>query len=317
MNDEYSNTQIKTTGYLQINKAFSPSSASVFFKDATCDYTNMKAFINNTILPGLTTYMSWKDPSYVAFRASDNNNVDSSLSHRDIICQIPKPTADDVIPSFTCLCYLDATSLEVIPGSHIELGYNGGTVTGQATVINVNAGDIVLLYSTLVYRELLSPQTSRKEIQLFELFPSADSLKKYLINITHVPFDGKKTYTMSAINYVPSIMQRISSYNACHGYGLMDVSNLPPECTYIVSEGFSVRLSIENGWQSNNNYIMQQVTTDLLPTLIPQFYNTCYYKCGVIVFLSICVMIAIIVICVKIYQKRKAGKAGKAIKIIK
>jgi len=80
------------------------------------DYKLMRDFIDNDFMPTISTNTDFmKNPKYIKFRYSNNNNsTDASTFHSDIY----NFTDDEIMPIYTCLCYFDKTQMEVIPGSH-------------------------------------------------------------------------------------------------------------------------------------------------------------------------------------------------------
>lgn len=150
--------------------------------DNLVNYHIMKQFIDNCFFPTIqqsTTII--KNPKYVKFRFSNNNNsTDASTFHSDIY----NHTNSEILPIYTCLCYFDDSQLEVIPGSHIKS--NNITITSlqsysNKVIINVNRGDILIFHANLHHRGVnFGSSRNRRLLQVFEVFPDENI---YIIHI--------------------------------------------------------------------------------------------------------------------------------------
>ena len=154
--------------------------AKSFLDGQTMDYTKMKRFIEDIMLQKINTRLGF-DIQYTKFRVSNNNNsVDAGAFHRDIH---PIKTHVKNIPVYTCLCYLDSTVMELIPGSHLTpiFSYSKAfTEYYKAIRIFLNSNDLLCFNSSILHRGIFTENLpNRRLIQVFNCFPSKDDLRLY------------------------------------------------------------------------------------------------------------------------------------------
>jgi len=148
----------------------------------TVNYTVVKSIIDNNIINKLEVKLNWDKPVYIKYRVSNNNNsIDASLFHRDIIPLNHYDTNDMI---FTCLLYLDEGYMELIPNSHKN---NRNQNLNAKKILKLNKNDILIFYSSTIHRGIFyNTSTNRKLIQIFELFPNKETYHKLNNKIYHI-----------------------------------------------------------------------------------------------------------------------------------
>jgi hypothetical protein len=258
---------------------------SCFSTDGKINYKKMKKYIEDVMLQVVNNNLGWQT-DYVKFRVSDNNNSsDASTFHRDIIAQKNK-----LIPSYTCLSYLDTTVMEIIPGSHKNLFIPLSDIIstyGKRMRIQMNPGDILIFQSTMLHRGIFfqNNQKNRKLIQVFEVFPSKQLLLEYKDNFIHV--EGKEAYSgtmqfLSKYSLPTYFLNWIGYINASSGYGKLPEEYLPDgtNCIYLSSEGLRGReiISDRETWQPQNRYVVKYETILLENKHRNKFNHYCYNR---------------------------------------
>jgi hypothetical protein len=230
------------------------------------NYRVILPYIKNDMLPVVNKNLNWSSV-YTKSRISDNNNsADASAFHRDVACHHPKKK---IFPVYTCLSYLDTTTVEIIPKSHLSpvmtfteaiQKYN------QAIPIKINPGDILLFHAGLIHRGIFSEGLNhRRLIQVFEVYPSQQLMNEYKSRIVHTYNEtsrpvGKSFMLLSKNKPIFWIINAMGYLNAAMGYGYyhkpMERASLPYE--YCSSEGTQERLkkTDEDGWGKSNVYIL-------------------------------------------------------------
>jgi hypothetical protein len=191
----------------------------------TVDYGAVNAFLIEAVLPFVAARLAWDRPVYTKYRVSDgNNSVDASTLHRDVIVKsdrLPVP-----LPLFTVLVYVDASDLELIPGSHRTpaLPYDDTLTCFDARArLHVDAGDVVVFYATLLHRGIFTTrQPRRRLLQVFDTFPTAAVAASIAPQIVHVPgresHDGILTWAARRGTVIEP-MNLVGYLNAATGYG--------------------------------------------------------------------------------------------------
>lgn len=265
--------QLEERGYVIFRQAIDPGRLEACTSaNNKADYRCMQRFIDRDMMGAVDDRLGWK-ADYVKFRYSNNNNAaDASNLHRDIIMQ-----KDVGCPCYTCLTYLDKTSLEVVPGS--DRRPFGTMLSGvyeflvNRKVETLQPGDVMVFSSTLLHRGIFSYMTrSRRILQVFEVFPSRAALKEHLVRSIHVTGDLGDFMIHVSKTSLNDHSNFIHYLNAYTGYGI-----LREDCDYISSENMRPRLAILDGeWQDINYYIMKHDTINLPQTQHISFLHTCY-----------------------------------------
>lgn len=235
----------------------------------SADYVAMTAFIENTMLAKIGGELGWR-PDYVKYRVSDgNNSVDASSFHRDIIAETGVK-----IPAYTCLTYMDHTTMELIPGSHRRLALSAPSLLPaylSGTRVELHPGDVLVFDATLLHRGVFdehflstlfsSSRPHRRLIQVFEVFPTPEDKERYAGQVVHVP--GSLTKGHSALknfSRVPGfshLINLVGFTNAAGGYGTVSEDCRGAGVAYFSSEGGSGRTMLADvgsggDWQAGS-----------------------------------------------------------------
>jgi hypothetical protein len=192
------------------------------------NYVEVKKFIDQVFFQKINSSFGW-DCIYNKFRfsSSQNSNLkDATQFHGDLY----NLSNLQILPIYTGLCYLDAATIEVIPGTHLKQNKNGLESKIQ---LNINPGDLMIFHANLHHRGI--PNTNlRRLIQVFEIFPNKALFEKYNKNVLIVL--TSKTWIMKFIyknriisNTNLNIFDKINYWQVCNNtqystFGL-DVSN--------------------------------------------------------------------------------------------
>lgn len=227
------NDLLEINGYIHFKDVLTPQEleyARRCYNKNKVNYKNIKIYIENIMFKPLSQYLKW-DPVCTNYRVSNNNNVaDSCIYHRDIYCQDPDL---EIIPSYTCLSYLDSTFLEIIPGSHTKLVMNIKETFNnyfKSIIIKVEPTDILIINSTILHRGIFTKiENNRRIIQAFELYPSYKLFMEHRNKILYVKGNDHtknnmiiKANDIKLINYITKIYFYI---NAATGYGWSKTNN--------------------------------------------------------------------------------------------
>jgi len=205
-------------GYAYMRDVLSPDEteyALSAYVGETVDYPKMKDFIDTKFLPAVCRKLGFmKDPRYVKFRFSDNNNsTDAAVVHRDCY----NFTKEKTVEMYTVLCYFDDSEMELHEYSHGI--YNPGLVECYKTRkrIKMSKGDVLVFYSTLMHRGVKFGKTKhRRLLQVFDVFPTAEAYAKYFPLFCIV----KMKTSSSKFDWVPVMLATfetfIDAYNALH-----------------------------------------------------------------------------------------------------
>jgi hypothetical protein len=257
-------------------------------KNQTLNYNCLKSFIDNVMFGFINNELEW-EAQYIKFRISDNNNsVDASAFHRDINCQDRKK---ELIPSFTCLAYLDKTSMELIPGSHLKLVQDYITsikgFSDRQRVI-IEPGDILIFYSTLLHRGIFTERLKhRRLIQVFDVFPTVKEYNTHSPKVIHAPGNDKYSslfFTLSKIPIAVNIINIFGYLNTSTGYGwdsdIFKQCDIPSQFKYVSSEGLCKRIVIDpnNPWQPINKYILNKPVVNYPQEKHEYYHYVCYER---------------------------------------
>jgi len=185
-------------------------SRSFFSSDGKeIQYKLLFNFINHTMIDIIQKQMNWSSFKYSKMRISDNNNnTDAAAFHRDLIYY---GNSKKMAPIYTCLCYLDEGTMEIL-GKKIKK-------------IKIPSGSILIFNSQTIHRGVFNKnkgQKHRRLIQLFECFGTEQDFNLYHPKILFVPAktnNGKFIQSFQK-NYpfLFSIINFISYKNAYYGY---------------------------------------------------------------------------------------------------
>lgn len=291
--------QLNTQGFIVIPNAINPNKALRHIAGTEVFYDGIESFITNDMLNVLKAKLKW-DPRWTKYRLSNNNNsVDASAFHRDIICQRPE---HPIIPCFTFLSYLDPAVMEIIPGTHNKRHMsNTEALTSLYTSIELKLepGDLLLFYSTILHRGIFKrPQENRRLLQIFDLYPYHHDYNIYRNQIMNVKGDDKYAKFMikaSSNKLFMPIINYIGYINAATGYGIMKNH----DALYLSSEGLCHRLTRQPGtWQPINKYILSEPQRTLPDHRKPEFDWVCYnettYAIAIATFAVLLILITIV-----------------------
>jgi len=190
MNKQYTNSAIKADGYVLLRNVLDKDDIhyglSCMKNNNKVNYLIMKDFIDTIFFPTIKKNVEFiKQPKYVKFRFSNNNNsTDASTFHGDIY----NHTNTELLPIYTCLCYFDDAQLEVIPGSH-KYNNNDHSINSynKRKVLDVKRGDILIFHSNMHHRGVnYNKMGERRLLQVFEVFPDKNTYNKFAPNLVIV-----------------------------------------------------------------------------------------------------------------------------------
>ena len=304
-------------GYVHFKDCIDPETIQAMYSNMNAtemNYTGMKSLIDNVIKNKVNRQLNW-DAQYTKFRVSDNNNsVDASAFHRDVFNQT---TVVDVFPCFTCVMYLDKTTMEIIPGTHLTpfISYLEVVQTYQKVKqIVMNPGDVLVFYSTLIHRGIFTEKLKhRRVIQVFEMFETPANLNKYSDKIVYKL--GDETHS-EAVQYISKTwwliyLWNIGGYlNSASGYGILNKCN-NPNMDYLSPEGVADRITVvDNTWQPMNKYYINIPTRILQEECVSEYNYVCYNR-NVYMYIILFLFIIFCVVCVLYLAYRTVIKQGK------
>jgi len=261
--------ELNDKGFLLLKDALTNSDiqeAHKYIQGQQMDYTSMIRFIENIMLKKINRSLDI-DITYTKFRVSNNNNsVDAGGFHRDII-----PLRKNVtpLPLYTCLCYLDKTVMELIPGTHTTpvMSYTEAFSKFNSSIkVSLNPTDLLIFNSSLIHRGIFTENLGqRRLIQVFNCFLNKNDFMKYSPRLLDIEGDNKFSdvflmlYKSSITSFVPNLFGYL---NAATGSGVTWTKTLPI-CTdmnldsysYSSSEGLCSRIHVEpHTMQKTNQY---------------------------------------------------------------
>ena len=163
-------------GYLLLRNILTKDETDFLLRCSTSDnkinYKIVKEFIDNYFMRSIvknTTFIT--NPTYYKFRYSDKkNSTDASLIHSDTY------NFDDKlehVPYYTCLCYLDDSQMELIPGSHKKTNLSWIESYNKKIQIDLKKGDVLIFYSGLHHHGInYHDNPNRRLLQVFDVFPN-------------------------------------------------------------------------------------------------------------------------------------------------
>jgi len=268
------------------------------------NYARILPYVQQTLLGTVNRQLGWQ-AVLTKYRVSDNNNsADASAFHRDVACHHPDQT---LFPLYTCLSYLDATIVELIPGTHLRpvMGWGEAWRTyGQAQRLEVQPGDVLLFHAGLIHRGIFTEGLARRRlIQVFEVYPSQNAADTYRPRVLHLynktnQRAGTGLAWLSRHAWAFGLVNWMGYANAATGYGYvhrpLQRAGLTPY-EYCSSEGTQARLQRVDpeGWGAINVYVLHQpVPSSAQDETHLQFWQ---YHCQTLWFCG--VLLAVIVFC--------------------
>ena len=212
MNLNYQKPDIKNNGYILLKNVLAEGELnfglSCIQNDNKVNYSIMKQFIDNVFFPAVQKNTNViKNPNYIKFRFSNNNNsTDASTFHGDIY----NHTNTELLPIYTCLCYFDDAQLEVIPGSH-KYNNNGWSIDtyNKKVVLDVQRGDILVFHSNMHHRGVnYNKIGDRRLLQVFEVFPDQETYNDHLSKLVIV--QSSKSFLMQ--NLINPVLYNLSKF---------------------------------------------------------------------------------------------------------
>lgn len=287
-------------GYLKIKNILNDNDYLLIennmLNDNKIKYFYLKKFIDEIFIQKINNKLNW-NCLYTKFKFSNNNSNDELLIHRNI-----QSYSNKLYPIFTCLTYLDDSSLEIIPGSHFNTHYStfeSLLLINKTKIINMKRGDILIFYSTLLHRELFN--NNRRLLQLFDVYQNEYNYNKYSLKILHVLGNNTQSNFLIEISKYKifiNILNIFSLLNSATGYGYNnDIINLLKisKFTHISYEGLSKRLNYnENKYQKLDHYFINKDNKTLSENKYKTYIFYCYNKQFIIY--SIIFIIIIIII---------------------
>ena len=263
-------------GYLIIRNKLSVRElefARACFQNKTIDYKNIKKINENYLrIAGETV---GKKLTCMKYRASNNNNsVDAGAFHRDYHIN---PQVVNPLPVYTCLLYLDDSTMQLIPGSHNERHMclpKAMKRFKDKKNIDVKAGDILIIYASIIHRGIFyRKQENRRLIQQFDCV-DVKNLELHKKQILHIPCVNKCYNTiadmavkLNKVKPLSNSLNYIYYLNVAMGY--VRLVNLEKKLGYPGIVGFSsevnqARYQPKNkGWEVGNKYITNYPVLDL------------------------------------------------------
>lgn len=262
--------ELNSKGFLVLKNAITTqenAQARSCIQGQTMEYTKMKVFIEETMLKKLSTNINARI-SYGKFRVSDNNNsIDAGAFHRDIM---PTTKSQTTLPVYTCLCYLDGTVMELIPGSHnnLVMSYKEALKTYQKKIrLIVEPTDLFIFNSSMIHRGIFTENLEhRRLIQVFNCFLNDTHKIQYGEQILSTPGNGSYSslslalYKNPITGFVPNLF---GYFNAATGGGISNSESLKcpfdvSKYTFYSSEGLCERIDIvANTMQKLNLYYLK------------------------------------------------------------
>jgi hypothetical protein len=302
--------QLHDEGYVIWRNVVSPSDYSVAQDHVNPQKVNYKVllrYINKRMLPVVNDKLGW-NAVYTKCRISDNNNsTDASLFHRDAAMHNAEKR---IFPLFTCLSYLDETSMEIIPRSHLYpvMSYGDAlsayTSSGRVQRLKINPGDIMIFHSGLIHRGIFSQGLGhRRLVQVFEVFPTPSLMNEYKDRILHIRNEKSRSIGSWAISLSKneSLLWFVNFFgymNAATGYGYQHrpLQRCGLDYDYCSSEGTQERLKDidEDGWGKTNVYVL----TGNYPSIDRSESSLAFwqYECQSIVYAFLTLLLLVLVI---------------------
>jgi hypothetical protein len=305
---------LRDQGYLLFRRAVDPCLAAAAIAGDRVDYGALLAFVRRHMLAGAVDARlpGWAT-DFVKLRVSDDDNADASAFHRDVIAQ--QPGACRRVPVYTCLTYLDATTLELIPGSHAAESCGGFwdalALLRRSVRLRLEPGDVLLFHAALLHRGIFTERLAhRRLVQVFECFPTRALLEAHRAAFVHVRgYEGHNRLVLG-LSRVPGVVDALNLagfLNAAMGYGtcapaLLGDPGGDAAVAFFSNEGFCGRL--DDGaaadppgrrWREINKYVLVRPTRDLPAEAYGEFKWACYNRQFAAYALVVAVLVAALV----------------------
>lgn len=293
------------------------------FNKNTIDYKKIKKVNENYLrIAGETV---GKNLTCMKFRASNNNNsVDAGAFHRDYHLN---PQVQNPLPVYTCLLYLDDSTMQLIPGTHQERHMSLPQAMGRfkdKKNINVRAGDILIIYASIIHRGIFyKKQDNRRLIQQFDCVDvkNLPTLKKQIL---HVPCVNKCYNTLAdmavklnKIKPVSNSLNYIYYLNVAMGYvRLVNLEKILgyPEVVGFSSEVNQARYVPKNkGWEVGNKYITNYNVLDLPVSKLGKYRSYNQINTGLLVTQFILLLVLVIIIIIYLICLVRESKNKKTV----
>jgi hypothetical protein len=309
--------KLQEQGYCHFKNVFTPKQVE---KARSCmssdrkqiNYEEMEHFIYDIMLKFINQSFQW-DTVLTKYRVSDNNNSsDAGSFHRDVIKYDEAPQDS----CFTCLTYLDDSSMELIPRSHLlpHMSYWQAWQHFQnnRVKLRMNVGDVLLFQCTLLHRGIFTENLPhRRLIQCFEVFPNRSLYKQTHPFLFRVPAQKTSQQASGLLEWVyrqetfSNLLNYFGYFNAATGYGYKKGMPQGGKRLLYSSEGTRPRLIPFKGskgsdgsrWQPNNQYIIKQKDAQTVPEhqvdeLRWQQYNNQFTRYGALLLFLVFFFIA-------------------------
>ena len=169
------------------------------------DYDILRNFIDKYFFQAIIhSQTTITDPIYCKFRFSNSaNSKDASTFHGDIYNHNQNL---QVMPIYTCLCYFDNSTMELIPGSHIPNNNLSLTNYKNRKTVELTGGDILVFHANIQHRgKNFYKNPNRRLLQVFEVFPNKNVFNQYFNNLIIV-----QSSTSTFMNYITEFCQIFS-----------------------------------------------------------------------------------------------------------
>ena len=264
-------------GYLKINNILNDDDYLLIennmLNDNKIKYFYLKKFIDDILLIKINKKFNW-NCLYTKFNFSNNvNNI--SIMQRDI-----QSYSNKLYPIFTCITCLDDTTIEIIPGSHLNTHYSiieSLLLYNKLKTITLKRGDILIYYSTLIQREIINNNEKRKLLQIFNIYKNNYDYNKYSSKILHVLKNNINNNLFTKYK----ILNIFSLINSATGYGYQnDIINLLKISNFThISQEFSKRLKYDqNKYQQLNLCFINKDNITLSEDKYDTYIFYCYNK---------------------------------------
>jgi len=233
------------------------------------NYFRLKDFLDNDMINTVNNILNL-NIDYTKYRVSNNNNSSDAASfHRDL-----QSYTNESPEVFTVLAYLDKSHMELVPNTHQNISipvYNMKSFLNKRTTVEMNPGDILIFYATLVHRGIFydTNNNNRRLIQLFDCV-DINQMEQLKRQILHIPCKNNCSSLFNNINItlnknfvISELINFISTIITFKGYGypyygLSLVTN-DKEIKYLSTEANKKRLynpETNDTYLEINNYVM-------------------------------------------------------------
>jgi hypothetical protein len=211
---------------------------------------------------------------------------------------------DKLLPMYTCLCYFDNASLEVIPQSHINKNIPSSESYNRKIQLHMSRGDILIFHSNLHHRGIGYGTGNRRLLQVFEVFPNKsiyDRLSKQLITVKSSDSIMMKyiispfMYQMAKNNMIDYVtyIHYVLMYNDFHQkIGMVDIPPWLKKGKYVTYEA-GPRLDLDE--IAKDNYIAPINKNIIVDKSIYTTTSSFYFYLFIIIL--ICIIIIYFVLC--------------------